>query len=153
MTDKKTLLLTSILLLGGCATNESKDSTKTYSPATQREFEKIEKGDVQKANLPPAHDIQRQQSKRPKEVQETPKKVPVQLNTDANLSSKGQERLQEINQNLAFYCMKHRTDGTFSSEEQCLKFTKKILKQCEKKHKLINTVMVNCIKDQLKKRR
>ena len=69
------------------------------------------------------------------------------------LSAKNQERLQEINQNLAFFCMKHRKDPLFQdNEDKCLAFTKKILKICEKKHQIINTVMVNCIKDHLKKR-
>jgi PBP1b-binding outer membrane lipoprotein LpoB len=154
MTDKKTLLLAVLVLLSGCASEEKQPAKNPqYSSTTQKEFEKIEKGEVQKASLPPAHDIQRQQNK--KTTKDTPKekKEAVELSPETELSSKGQERLQEINQNLAFYCMKHRTDGAFSNEDQCTKFTKKILIECEKKHKLINTVMVNCIKDRLKKRR
>lgn len=77
----------------------------------------------------------------------------AELQAPTQLSAKNEERLQEINQNLAFFCMKHRQDSAFKNEEGCLAFTKKVLKSCEKKHQIINTVMVNCIKERLKKKR
>lgn len=155
MTDKITLITISLLtLLAGCAHEETTETkNKNYSASTQKEFEQIEKSEVGTRPVPPAHDLQKRPIKKVQVQQPAPKKEQVELVPDSQLSAKGQERLQEINQNLAFYCMKHRNDGSFSSEEQCTKFTQKILHECEKKHKLINTVMVNCIKDHLKKRR
>lgn len=154
MTDKNTF--SSILfciVIAGCAHEETKEIEKSYSPTTQKEFEQIEKAEVQRHSIPPAHDLQKQQGKKKQPIVEAPKKEPIELVTESKLSSKGQERLQEINQNLAFYCMKHRNDRVFTNEGHCQQFTKNVLQDCEKKHKLINTVMVNCIKDRLKKRR
>jgi hypothetical protein len=124
---------------------ETKEKTKIYSPETQKEFEKIEKGDTRNARSGNS------KSKPKLPPKENPKETSPEVAYSGKLSLKNQERLQEINQNLAFYCMKHRQDRAFSSEEKCLKFTKVVLKACEKKHVLINKVMVNCIKDRLKK--
>lgn len=168
MTDKNTLLsfpLSLVLLfsLVSCSHEEKAPVQEhAYSESTQREFEAIEKSDSTKSSrVPPAHDLHhlpgaQVQRKTPELKTPAPVQPPVEqpkLTTESALSSRNQERLQEINQNLAFFCMKHRNDRAFSSEEQCLKFTKNVLKTCEKKHKLINTVMVNCIKDHLKKRK
>ncbi len=156
MTDKNALLFLVLLLgLGACSHEETRAvQEKTYSASTQKEFEAIEKGDV-KQSIPPAHDIRQTkkttQAPLPRKTEVPAKPLEQTKISSDDLSSRAQERLQEINQNLAFYCMKHR--NSFASEEKCLQFTKKILKSCEQKHKLINTVMVNCIKDQLKKRR
>lgn len=163
MTDKKTLLLSVLcalvlVSLSSCSTQETvlEPQKKTYSPSTEKEFQEIEKSEVRLRSVPPAHDLQHPAAKKAKESiakkVEEPKEVP-KLTPKTIVSSHSEERLQEINQNLAFYCMKHRSDGWFSSEEHCLKFTKKVLNECEKKHKLINKVMVNCIKDRLKKRK
>ena len=136
---------------------------ETYSPNSEKEFEDIEDSDLDE-NPPmapilkaaPRHSAGTKEPshEKPKEAaketsKETIKTSPVSLN---QLSVKNQERLQEINQNLAFFCMKHRNEELFKNEEHCLAFTKKVLAECEKKHKLLNTVMVNCIKDRLKKR-
>lgn len=149
MTDKTTrlLLFLSLLFLSACAHEETKPSEKNYSASTQKEFGQIERGEVKRSSIPPAHDLQKRTVKRPAVTT----KEPVEMNPSEQVSPKAQERLQEINQNLAFYCMKHRKE--FSSEQSCLKFTQTVLNACEKKHKLINTVMVNCIKVRLKKRR
>ena len=134
---------------------------KKYSTSTEKEFEAIEKGDSPrssaqtKKSIPakPSRELQERAPRPPvKEAVKSPVKEVPEIIPTGQLSSKNQERLQEINQNLAFYCMKHRKDDVFSSEENCLKFTKRVLNDCEKKHKLINTVMVNCIKERLKKR-
>ena len=133
--------------------NDSEE-LKHYSSATNQEFQTIEKSDPIAPNY---HNPKKQVKASPvQSVQDKISKQPIgeiQLVTDTTLSTKNQERLQEINQNLAFYCMKHRKTKAFKNEDQCLLFTKKILNTCEKKHKIINTVMVNCIKDRLKKRR
>lgn len=168
MTDKNALLtlpffsalLFSLVSCSHHAQDKKDSQEKIYSPSTQREFETIEKSDIQKKSIPPAHEIHHQQTmpSRPsleKEVKTNPP-APVErpkLSPEGPLTIRNQERLQEINQNLAFFCMKHRNERAFSDEEQCLKFTKRVLKDCEKNHKLINTVMVNCIKDRLKKRK
>ncbi|MBC7539237.1 MAG: hypothetical protein H7281_10475 [Bacteriovorax sp.] len=143
---------------------KTKPVEKTYSSTTQKEFETIEKNDLRsnppyrssvKPTLRPPVVIKETAHQKQKEVVKETLTTPA-ISETANvtqLNAKNQERLQEINQNLAFFCMKHRKDNDFQDEEHCLAFTKKVLIACEKKHKLINTVMVNCIKDRLKKRK
>jgi hypothetical protein len=127
---------------------------KQYSDSTQRQFEAIEKNDYQinPPSVPQPKPLPKVVSPSKEVTPEKPKEVILDSFELSQLSAKNQERLQEINQNLAFYCMKHRKDRIFKDEEECLAFTKNVLKSCEKKHRLINTVMVNCIKEKLKKR-
>lgn len=82
------------------------------------------------------------------------KKFSPILSTETNnikkLSAKEQECLQEINQNLAFFCMNHQKHKNFQDEKQCLSYTKKVLDRCEEKHKkTVSTSMVHCVKKQL----
>lgn len=164
------LAYSALLFFVSCSTAQKEEkATKQYSNNTQKEFESIEKGEVkfktpnrparqQTPALKPAPQIKELNKETIKEtpkpiVKETPKQESTELVTSSQLNAKNQERLQEINQNLAFFCMKHRNDHMFSSEENCLKFTKKVLNDCEKTHKIINTVMVNCIKDRLRKQK
>ena len=146
-----------LLFVVGCSTESTKSDSisqdKNKSTDTQKEFEAIENAPVKRsANLKPGRQHQKMPQPRKDITIEIPKVEHAELNSDTPLNTKAQERLQEINQNLAFYCMKHRSDPVFSTEEKCLTFTKVVLNDCEKKHKIINTVMVNCIKDLLKKR-
>lgn len=146
--------LLTLLFVVSCSSESPKPQTKTYSSSTLKEFEAIEKSDVATPNKTPY--IPQGLTPVVKKVsvsKEVKKEESTQLIPANKLNPKSQERLQEINQNLAFYCMKHRKDSAFSSEENCLKYTQVVLNYCEKKHKIINTVMVNCIKDKLKKRR
>lgn len=63
------------------------------------------------------------------------------------------ERFIEINQNLAFYCMKHRKDARFGdSEERCMTFVNQQLQDCQKVHKTPNAKLLNCIQAKLKRR-
>ena len=148
------------ILVASCSSQAPKGPTeKTYSSRTLKEFEAIEKSETYSAQS--ENTTSKQNNRAPKrpahpKQKETAKENlppnPIVIASDVSqLSAKNQERLQEINQNLAFFCMKHRKSRSFKSEEQCLVFTKKIQTFCEKKHKLINKVMLNCIKAQLKK--
>ncbi len=63
------------------------------------------------------------------------------------------ERLIEINQNLAFYCMKHRKDSRFGdSEEKCMDFVTQSLNDCQKIHKTPDKKLLGCIQTKLKRR-
>ena len=66
-------------------------------------------------------------------------------------SSKADERLIEINQNLAFYCMKHRKDPRFNDDEaKCMNFVNKAMTECQKSHRIVNSQLLNCIQARLK---
>ena len=165
MTLTQIIILVAIpVFIESCSSQQKKEAPKkSYSTKTQKEFESIEKTDlrrnpptsINKVPTRPSNGMKEAAHEKSREpIKEVVNKATVSSETNdvSQLSTKNQERLQEINQNLAFYCMKHRKDANFQNEEQCLAFTKKVLLNCENKHKLINTVMVNCIKDQLKKR-
>nr|BDT28856.1 DUF3139 domain-containing protein [Bacteriovorax sp. HI3] len=63
------------------------------------------------------------------------------------------ERLIEINQNLAFYCMKHRKDARFGdSEEKCMAFVNQSLEDCQRVHKTPDKKLLSCIQTKLKRR-
>lgn len=89
------------------------------------------------------------------EVRSAPKAEeiqPVLRNTQS--SSKADERLIEINQNLAFYCMKHRKDPAYGGdEEKCMKFVNKVMIACQKQHRIVNSKLLNCIQKRLKARK
>lgn len=77
--------------------------------------------------------------------------TPVLRNTQS--TSKADERLIEINQNLAFYCMKHRKDRAYGGNEaKCMKFVNLVMSKCQKQHRIVNSKLLNCIQTKLKKR-
>ena len=147
--------------LASCGSTPTVDETvpKSYSISTEKEFQAIEKGDTKTPNsnqgnylkkTKTSYSVPSRPTAQPAAVKEQSKTA--ELVPENQLTTKNQERLQEINQNLAFFCMKHRKESAFQDEDKCLAFTKRVLLACEKKHKIINTVMVNCIKERLKKR-
>jgi hypothetical protein len=82
----------------------------------------------------------------------TEKLTPVLRNTQS--TSKADERLIEINQNLAFYCMKHRKDRVYGGdEEKCMKYVNQVMSNCQKQHRIVNSKLLNCIQLKLKKRK
>lgn len=60
---------------------------------------------------------------------------------------------REINQNLDFFCMKHRLHHRYKNIDRCNNHTQKIFKGCSKKndHRL-NRVVVRCLKKKLRLR-
>jgi PBP1b-binding outer membrane lipoprotein LpoB len=129
-------LLILALMLAGCASDpvEKDTQAKQYSRVTEKEFADIERNDFGRSYL-------------------EPKSNPVQKKIAApkpSVHSKRSEHLLEVTQNLDYYCMKHRKDGRFKSEERCTHFTKSILYTCEK-HTKTNAKLTACVKKYLKK--
>lgn len=56
----------------------------------------------------------------------------------------------EIDQNLTYFCMKHRKNYKFTNNKTCQSHTDKIAKQCMLKYKENDRRLVRCIKDKLK---
>ena len=140
---KNIILICLILVAFGCSTTpkiEQDSSDKVYSKATEEEFAAIEKNGFNN-QLSPVKRIENDQIAKQQKFE-----PPVVKSSSIN-----QERLQEINQNLAFFCMKKRKDVVFSNEEKCQYFTKQVLNNCEKKYPLLNSAMLSCIKKRLKK--
>ncbi len=62
----------------------------------------------------------------------------------------GQEELiQELNQNLNFYCMSKNKVSRFKGHEECQTFVKNALNDCEKNFKEVDRFLVKCVKKRL----
>lgn len=169
-----------LLLIVGCAGNEKAVAPKTYSDDTNRAFEMIERGGpyyLKKTpvyNAPPQIEVPTKKRVQPPEAREeieidekinyqakpltpeirsNPKAEvlrPVLKNTQS--TSKADERLIEINQNLAFYCMKHRKKSAYGGDEaKCMKHVNSVMSSCQKQHRIVNSKLLNCIQKKLKK--
>lgn len=169
-----------IIFISSCASNEEVVTPKSYSDDTNRTFEMIERGGsyyLKKAptyNRPPklsAPATKRTQSPEPREEIVIDEKInyqnksldqevkpthktevlrPVLKNTHS--TSKADERLIEINQNLAFYCMKHRKSSAYGGDEaKCMKHVNTVMINCQKQHLIVNSKLLNCIQKKLKK--
>ncbi|MBC7430130.1 MAG: hypothetical protein H7336_16060, partial [Bacteriovorax sp.] len=80
------------------------------------------------------------------------KKIPT-TQTGKTKNAKVDERLIEINQNLAFYCMKHRKDLAFGGDEaKCMSFVNHTMNACQKIHHIVNSKLLSCIQAKLKSR-
>ena len=170
-----------LFLVVSCASNEKPVPKKTYSADTNRAFEMIERGGylkkaptynpppqieapakrrVQVQEAAPAREeividekINYQAKPLTQEIRSNPKTEvlkPVLKNTQS--TSKADERLIEINQNLAFYCMKHRKNPAYGGdEEKCMKHVNAVMSSCQKQHRIVNSKLLNCIQKKLKK--
>lgn len=138
-----------MLFMAGCSTTpEGERSSEIYSDSTESEFRAIELKDLERVNERPEF----RPGAKPIASVSVPKKTLPKAHTPLRLSSKNNERLQEINQNLAIFCMKKRNSNAFKSEEKCQEFTRNALKRCQKSTSEINANLLNCIKSELKKR-
>ena len=171
------LILISIV---SCANNEKSAAPKNYSDDTNRAFEMIERGGsyyLKKAptyTAPPKIEVRKNQRKlepveretividekinyqaKPltQEIRSNPKTEVIKPNLKTTHSSaKTDERLIEINQNLAFYCMKHRNNPAYGGDEaKCMEFVNTVMKNCQKQHRIVNSKLLNCIQKKLKK--
>lgn len=108
---------------------------KNYSQETNRAFSMIENNGSYrtKKTLSP--------------VDKTLPKPKLELNQRKNTS----HALIEINQNLTFYCMKHRKDKRFGgSEKKCLDHVNLILEKCQKFYSHSNQRLLKCLKTKIK---
>jgi hypothetical protein len=164
-----------LILLAGCSsTKEESAEEKYYSEDTNRAFLEIERGGTyskkRERSAPPPQLSYKPVKKAP------PKKVtpPVERMTETKnevresapqeeageneiqidrLMGTNQERLVEINQNLAFYCMKHRKSRAFGGDEKkCLSYVNKTLTNCQKTHKKADSKLLVCLNKTLKKK-
>lgn len=178
------VLYFSVLMFSSCASNEENDKEKydekRFSDDTNRAFEMIERGGSYYLKMAPTSSTPapqiRPSSSRHTRVVETLRPgqqqgVKEEVNIDENITAqkrekpkphlpvksknaKVDERLIEINQNLAFYCMKHRKDSAFKDDEsKCMTFVNQSMEECQKIHHSINSKLLNCIQAKLKKRR
>lgn len=163
------LSLLCLFLLTNCSSNTDKTETKKYSDDTNRAFEMIERGGSYYLKKAPANTTPAPQIKKTTKPDIVNEKIviddkinyqdknseivmPKPISHEKKKSSKVDERLIEINQHLAFYCMKHRKDSRFGNDEaKCMEFVNKIMTNCQKNHRDVNSQLLNCIQTKLKK--
>lgn len=160
---KKYFKLLILLLVASCAQAQKETESKTYSEDTNRAFEMIERGDSYYLKKPPIQNSPPQIQTSPKKRRLSAKNTEVIAN-DKKISSpvkptlkksqsnsKTDERLIEINQNLAFYCMKNRNKPAYGGiEAKCLEYVNAVMEKCQKKHRTVNSKLLNCIQKKLK---
>jgi hypothetical protein len=160
MIRNSALVLLTAFLLGGCSTTEEKKvEKKAYSAETNRAFEMIERG----YNAPPLRaapvavtppQVQRQRPIVSKTIAttpviETPNVVAPVIKTTPP-KKRQSDKIIELNQNLAFYCMKHRKDPVFNNDEKkCMDHVERILTDCEKRSSNNDSKTLNCVKNRL----
>lgn len=150
------LLLLPFFLLS-CASQEKTPITRmTYSEETTRTFEEIEREQLlqyyrdlraKEVNSPQESRprVSRPQTSRPAKIQAS-KPAPKSSAQKAN----PEELQKEIEQNLVFFCMRHRQDSRFKDEAVCQEFTAKIYQNCQEKFEADDRRLFNCIKPKLK---
>lgn len=110
---------------------------KHYSDSTEREFQFIESGNglipSPEKKLPPI----------------IPAHKEPQVRKIEQHGKEADPRIIELNQNLSIYCMKSKRREKFKSDEACADFVNHSLKTCEKKHRLVNRTLINCVKQAL----
>lgn len=158
---KLILLVAFVFFLTACSSsdqlNEEKDlESKVYSDETNRAFEMIERGYGNSAVQKNLSTVQAPQvgyqSTKPKASKTTsipsipvaPKAAPEKKQSD-----KKDEKMIELNQNLAFYCMKHRKDNRFKNDEKkCIDYVTGILNQCQSNNSA-HSKLLSCVKKKL----
>jgi len=131
-----------IFFLTSCSVfqTEKAKKDKHYSDSTEREFQLIESGNglspIPEKKLPPIIPAHKEPQVRKIE----------QHGRDVD------PRIIELNQNLSIYCMKSKRRERFKSDEACAEFVNHSLQACEKKHRLVNRTLINCVKQALQLR-
>lgn len=148
------------LTLISCSSTEEPAQERAYSEDTNKAFLEIERGGSyylkkpQPSTVPPQ--VMMPPAKTSKEARIGPRAVAKKEDglqvSQIKSNGNNQERLIEINQNLAFYCMKNRKSSVFGGDEKkCMNFVNTSLKKCQKLHKNINSKLLACLNGQLKR--
>lgn len=162
-------LLFVFLLLNACATKqEVVQPPPQYSAETMKTFEEIERDQVleyyrqlrelergghHRTPPPPTPQaLQQYQTHRPAQRPVPPPRParPAAPRAQGRVIEANPEELaREIEQNITFYCMRHRNAARFSEEGSCEKFTAGIDTQCRDQFEPNDRRLFNCIRDKL----
>lgn len=152
MKVKKIFVIGSMLFYG-CSTSETEqnETQKTYSEETNRAFEMIERGypkwEEQKKEAPRPVAPQYVQ---PHKERTIPLKKSLPNGPSVTSAPKMSDKLVELNQNLAFYCMKHRKDAVFKNDEKkCMDYVGRMLNQCQNQFPKSHSRLLACVKKKL----
>ncbi len=83
------------------------------------------------------------------EPKTAPRAKAAPAKSSEKLSEKESEKMVELNQNLAFYCMKHRKENRFkNNEKKCMDYVAGILNQCQNNNSA-HAKLLTCVKKRL----
>ncbi len=151
------MTISSLFFLVSCASTKPISNDPSYSDATEKTFEEIERSRVldyyrqlrERGNT-------RRSSTRPTTVRpkayKKPRSRPVVKATPAPLSPEQKEAIdREVSQNLSFFCMLNRKDSRFKDEADCTAYAQNVLYDCKKRlDDEISKKLVRCVKSELK---
>lgn len=131
-----------ILVLLSCASNES-TKNEAYSNSTIDEFQKIESSNYLSGKKTTPNESIDKKSSTPLSKQ---KNISISIKTDL---PGNEERIAELNQNLAIYCMKKSRVRNFKNEKHCLDFVQESLNKCEENQNKATHGLISCVKKKL----
>lgn len=135
-----------INFLTACSsTTEDQTHDKNFSAMTEREFQKIENTNYRNDHLKKINDLSKSETLKTPAYKTVNNQFTISTSKDGNDDS-----IAELNQNLAFYCMKGSRKSHFKNESECQNFVKSSLDLCEKNHRIVNRSLINCVKSKLK---
>jgi hypothetical protein len=132
------LIFFSIFIAAGCSTdNEYQQKiSPTFSSSTLNEFESIENGNGINNNDQLQNTISTNSKKYNNEA--------IQIKKNGN-----PEIVNELIQNMAYFCMKNGEGKIFPKGQKCADYVKNSLSECESKIIKINRDLLNCVKKNL----
>lgn len=148
----------SLFLLVSCSTTEQPKVDPSYSDATEKTFDEIERTRVldyyrqlrERGNP----DIRRSRPTvvRPKAYKERRPRVKPTPRPKPVMSAEEREAVErEISQNLSYFCMLNRKDSRFSDEADCTAYTQNVLHECRQRtDENDGKRLVGCVKSNLK---
>ncbi len=151
------LTISSLFFLVACATTQKPSNKSSYSDATEKTFEEIERSRVLdyyrqlRESGSSRKSTTRPTTIRPKQYNSQQRR-PVVKATPKPLSKEQQEAIErEVSQNLSFFCMLNRKDSRFKDEAECTAYAQNVLYECKKRlGDELSKKLIRCVKSELK---
>jgi hypothetical protein len=161
----KVLTILGLLLVISCSSTKTVESTAPqYSEETNRTFQEIERqqileyyrqlrerearGEHRTPPPPTPQAIQRYQTQRPPRRPAPAPARPAHVRSSA-IPTNPEDQAREIEQNLTFYCMRHRNATRFREEGSCESFTTEVENKCRQQFAEDDRRLFNCVRQQL----
>ena len=135
------LILLYFFTFAGCSSSQKKAS---YSRSTKNIFNQIERARL----LNHYRELRKNGNPRPKY---RPARRPKPRRRSVMTTSQRQAVERELNQNLSYFCMRHRKSSRFDDRDECDTYVRNVLEKCRSKIDLNNgRKLMRCLKRNLK---
>lgn len=157
----QTLILSALLVLSACSSLNKKEVPKVkVPPLTIEEKERLRAIEtyrqmrlkaLERAKHRQKHFTKKRKRKRLQQRKKIITVIPTPVPTPSYPKKDPQEIMIEVEQNLTFFCMKHRKSSRFREENSCQLFTQEKLKECQDIHlETDNARLISCVKSRLR---